>query len=599
MRIIAFCLFRLSTPKNVKMKTIHVYANLPNRAPKKISVANVTGKTLRRAIKKEIANLKDTPLHKITFEGFKMGSLDEDFFSSHSTVNNSLKIVVNNQTINVLRSKTFTAEGKLFELTQSLGINPTIYVRQCYRKIWNTFLSYEKKRLQLQINFPSYIAHAYLTGSPGIGKTTFLPFLIDTLLKEKRKVMFGSKDMDGFILWTSRQDFEIVEESKIGDYLRNEDIFFLMDSRDIYNTLGPCIICSSPRSDIARQFCKTALTLYMPIWEWNEVQELHSQVYNSLISKERLSARFFTLGGIPRYLFDNLQLPAAKILDEAINNCDISHLKRLFESKGTTGDEISHRLVHLHSFESNQPPFGEKQLQYASDYATTLIARNYQKDRHDAVVLWLNETSPTGIAGGLRRNLFENIGHLQLMKGGNSSCRNLENNDVVDLIFGPMNLNIVIGDTVSTDQTSFTDGMYYKPMSKIFECIDSWAIINGELWGFQFSISSSLKISSALYWYFQYWNLKHYVIVVYDADNFKNYKKSDITISKKLPFSNYKIPPNGFEVKQYVLLLDCEMTNSSDLMQIQLAAFKSFVGDSSSEDVNGEYQAILDCMSDQ
>jgi GTPase SAR1 family protein len=399
------------------MKTI--YASLPFKRIKAIEVTETTGTALRRALRDGFKELAGFKLPDITFDGFKKGRLEDSFYSNHDSESNPLIIRAKSQINNPLNDiRTFTSEGKLLELTRALKVSPTIFVRECYDELWKTFIKYEKSQEKLQVQHPERIAHAYLTGTPGIGKTAFLPYLIQKLLTEKRQVIFGSRDLDGFLYWESTDKHIFVQETEISTYLRNPDIFFLMDSRDIKSTFGPCIICSSPRSDIAGQFRKTAKTLYMPVWEWYEIQCLYSAVYHDVIPIDRLAARFYFLGGIPRYLFDHLDKTAAEILRTAINGANSLHLKSLYESKGNFApEEISHRLVHQYSSSDTEPPFGQLCLQYASDYVSTLVAEKYQTDRHDAVIQWLSETSEIGIAGGLRGNLFENIAHLQLIQG--------------------------------------------------------------------------------------------------------------------------------------------------------------------------------------
>ena len=502
------------------MKSIHV--KLKYEDPKLITVSQSTGVALRKAIKSSFPKLKNTDLRKIKFKGFKNGTLGDDFYARHSSEANALVVDFNNQISNPIPF-TFQAYGKLLQLSRNLKVSPTIYIRDCYSQIWNSFLAYEKQQIQLSINHPERVAHAYLSGTPGIGKTAFLPYLIDIMLKEKRQVIFGSRDMDGFMYFKTISNCEWIKEDDIGGYLQNENIFFLMDSKHVKNTLGPCLICSSPRSDIAYQYRKTAFTLYMPVWEWQEIEKLHDAVYSDILSRDRLAARFHLLGGVPRYLFDHLNDLAVGILHNAVNNCDLSHLKRLYESNGAYGEEISHRLVHLTSSEWIDPPFAKHTLYYASDYVTTLIAEKYSQFRRDSVVQWLDETSDLGIAGGLRGNLFENIGHLQLKQGGHFKCRELEYGNETSLKLRPLQINVVGKDSLVP--TVWSSDIYYKPLSKTFECIDSWTVINGELWGFQFTVSSKHKISSALYWYYEHWNLKHYVTVVYDVNKLININK--------------------------------------------------------------------------
>lgn len=93
---------------------------------------------------------------------------------------------------------------------------------------------------------------------------------------------------------------------------------------------------------------------------------------------------------------------------------------------------------------------------------------------------------------------------------------------------------------------------YFQPESKTFECIDSWVVVDGETWGIQFTVGTTHRISSAIYWYYKHLNLRHYLTVVYDEQKYKNFKHTNITNSKKPPFKDGSVP-EGFHVNQYVV----------------------------------------------
>jgi hypothetical protein len=181
---------------------------------------------------------------------------------------------------------------------------------------------------------------------------------------------------------------------------------------------------------------------------------------------------------------------------------------------------------------------------------------------------------------------------LHFIPGGDFTYRELSD-DGAQLLFSIPPLNLVCVDSLDNAKKAiWEDKTYYKPKSKTFECIDSWMVINGEVWAFQFTVSKDHKISSALYWYFKHLNLRHYVTVAYDVDKFKKFKKKKITTSKKDPFIDEKEQPDDFNVKQYVLLVDCNSkVNFTDLWMIQRAEFKCFVRDQYSYETKMEYNA--------
>eukprot|EP00834_Sanchytrium_tribonematis_P004569 NODE_233_length_12044_cov_0.738803.p1 type:complete len:583 gc:universal NODE_233_length_12044_cov_0.738803:5804-7552(+) len=579
-----------------------IFAKLPYREQvKELNVTNDKCITMRRAIKLNFKEFKQVKLKDISFDEFEIiGKLPAEFFNNHGSPDNAFIVKVKYMFSSPAEYIEFFTPGSyLAQITTLLNVNLKIYVRNCYKEIWQSFKDYELERHKDQIYHPQMIARAFLTGTPGIGLTSFLPFLIDTMLKEKRQVMFGSRDLKGFIYWTSKDTYKHIKEDDIEPYLTDRDIFFLLDSRDLYNTLGPCIICSSPRSDIASQFRKTALKLFMPVWEWHEIQSLHQEVYFDKFTVRQLYARFHLIGGVPRYLFENLQEMAATILHDALKASDNSHLQRLFEFKGKNGEEPSHRLIHLNSSIDTAPPWGQYSLSYASDFVSTMVASKYQKLRNDMVVQWLDETSDIGKSGGLRGNLFETLGHLQLKKG-NFACKSLESDGVQQTIDIPCKSIEIMGQQ-DISQSVWVPNIYYKPLFKFCECIDSWTIIDGELWAFQFKVSCDHDISNALYWCFLNWNLKHHVTVVYDENKFKKYSKMDIKLSEKSPYDKITKAPQGYGVQQHVLLLDCGGKFSiDDYWEIQKKELEHALGmfaDSDGDNVQQEIDAFNSVIS--
>ncbi|KAI3657478.1 hypothetical protein MP638_002741 [Amoeboaphelidium occidentale] len=248
-----------------------IYATLPFKEPKPITVEARTGQALSQAIRDGLAELKDKEVTAVSFEGYADGELSEAFYAKHSTPPEALLVRYSINISHIISSsseaKTFTCEGYMVELAERLKVNPKLYVRECYEELWTIYIDYEKERRELQNRYPHFIPHVYLTGTPGIGKTGFLLYFIHRLLQDKRQVIFGSKSIRVFIYWKSIEDYSVISEGAVEPYLTNRDVFFVMDSRDIESTLGPCVICSSPRDDIAKQFRKTAKALYMPVWE--------------------------------------------------------------------------------------------------------------------------------------------------------------------------------------------------------------------------------------------------------------------------------------------------------------------------------------------
>lgn len=329
------------------------------------------------------ANLQD-----IAFPDLPTKKLSPSVLDSYDSEDKPLLI----RLVKNVKNPIHKAVAEIKELAINLKVSPKIFVRDCYGELWDQFKDYETKQKAIMKKHSERIPHIYLTGTPGIGKTTFLVYMIHLLLLQNRQILFGSGVLNNFMFWGPRKKFKFVEEKDLGEYTSKSDVTFLMDSLDFPSTMGTIIICSSPRGDIASQYRKTAKILYMPVWRWDETRDLHHHVYSDLISAKHLAARYFLLGGVPRFLFDNLDSLGSAILREALNATQEVNLKQLVESKAENSkaqNSIGEISQHLNGSNEDEPPFGKRREQYATSYVTTIILERYKKYRHDLVIQWI------------------------------------------------------------------------------------------------------------------------------------------------------------------------------------------------------------------
>jgi hypothetical protein len=136
--------------------------------------------------------------------------------------------------------------------------------------------------------------------------------------------------------------------------------------------------------------------------------------------KDRLRARFFILGGIPRYLFVQIDDSAATIIDRAFANTRWDGLTRIAQLNGVTErEEISHRIVHRVNEINIIGQYRDYVPQFASDYVAAMAAKIYSQEKHLSAVQFLDSTSAINCAGSLRGNIFEPLAHRCIRNGQN------------------------------------------------------------------------------------------------------------------------------------------------------------------------------------
>ncbi|KAG2874945.1 hypothetical protein PC117_g27513 [Phytophthora cactorum] len=174
-----------------------------------------------------------------------------------------------------------------------------LYIRSSYRVIADQAL------LNPDGNMVKY---AVVTGTPGVGKSVFVYYVMWRLIKDKKRVLFITRQPPIYF------DGSTIHECKQLPYSGNQqfwspDLWCLVDSVDPTNVAGMPIECcsvllsSTPRRDCISEFKKLAPTpdvFYMPLWTKEELATIAPMYPHAAAVWEN---RFECLGGVPRLLF--------------------------------------------------------------------------------------------------------------------------------------------------------------------------------------------------------------------------------------------------------------------------------------------------------
>ncbi|KAG2808894.1 hypothetical protein PC113_g23923 [Phytophthora cactorum] len=152
------------------------------------------------------------------------------------------------------------------------------------------------------------VKYAVVTGTPGVGKSVFVYYVMWRLIKDKKRVLFITRQPPIYF------DGSTIHECKQLPYSGNQqfwspDLWCLVDSVDPTNVAGMPIECcsvllaSTPRRDCIGEFKKLVPTpdvFYMPLWTKEELATIAPMYPHAAAVWEN---RFECLGGVPRLLF--------------------------------------------------------------------------------------------------------------------------------------------------------------------------------------------------------------------------------------------------------------------------------------------------------
>ena len=176
-----------------------------------------------------------------------------------------------------------------------------LYIRECYRTIGASIL---------EING---IQKAIITGTPGIGKSLFLVYLLWKLIREGKRVLFIYTSFN--IYYDGNGGVFQFESGRLPsdiDYsFWNADLWCLFDAKykekadlnRLPSELCQFILSTSPRRDMLNDFKKPPVPkiFYMPIWTMAELEAI-APLFPKAIEWRH---RFEILGGIPRHVLED------------------------------------------------------------------------------------------------------------------------------------------------------------------------------------------------------------------------------------------------------------------------------------------------------
>mgnify|MGYP002784455784 FL=1 len=344
-----------------------------------------------------------------------------------------------------------------------------LYIRNAYKVIYDLGVS-SKVAMRRK-----YVA---VTGTPGIGKSAFLYYVFWRIVKEKMRVFFVTQSIyfDGE---TMRKLKEMPDsESSFWE----TDLWCLVDSADPITTLGQfnvlkcsVLLATIPRKDYLKEFKKLVPTpqmFYMPLWSRDELQSI-AGLYTNVNAWEK---RFVALGGIPRYVLEDVSLQPEQLLRAACTECSLDDVIKIVsvDVMLTNKTKVVQNLVHVHS--ENPYSRDDAEVRYASQTAVKIIVQTYSRQCSQQVKTLLASSQEGSLAGALRGYMFQKYAIKELHKGGTFSCRELvagraRKKRKTRITIPPSREPVKIVDVVATDQQT---KQLYIPKTSNLASINAW-----------------------------------------------------------------------------------------------------------------------------
>ena len=287
---------------------------------------------------------------------------------------------------------------------------------------------------------------ALILGTPGIGKSVFLTFLMWSIIQSYQGqditivyrnrygpckflalMNINSKEVDSCVI--DPNDTAPDRFRRAAGQAKN---WVLLDS------CGPLgdpdgtahgVMVTSPRATMYNEYSKYGTELWMPVWDWTELSDCRLKVFKNTISQEWLECVAEVSGPIPRLVFNAAASDAnARVLQikrdaEKSMAKDLNQLSRIVdEVSGTeTVNVLSHRIVHSwvpDNFCSQSDPttgYRTHKVRFASPWVEkTVMDRLVKAQLNDIRRLVSGKTADEDI----RKIVFESWAHVTIPLGG-------------------------------------------------------------------------------------------------------------------------------------------------------------------------------------
>jgi hypothetical protein len=279
---------------------------------------------------------------------------------------------------------------------------------------------------------------AVITGTPGIGKSLFLLYLLQKLVKQSKRVLYVYNpfiiyfDGNGSVL--AFPEIKTIPSNR-NDFW-NDTLWCLFDAKGQYDhALGDIpyskchfILSTAPRRHLVNDFMKPPVPeeYYMPVWSRYEMGEIASLFENST----NWESRFEVLGGVPRFVLENTTRNPTEILEQACDDCDLDRcIRRISLNSIISGkSKVIHHLIHV----TSHYPYSQSSVCYASTAAIEIIVKkklmHVKRDLESFLRCYESELLYSSICG----HIFELHVAKILGKGGTFTCRELVHGTVKD-----------------------------------------------------------------------------------------------------------------------------------------------------------------------
>ena len=337
-----------------------------------------------------------------------------------------------------------------------------LYIRESYKTMFQI----------METKIESGIHRFAITGTPGIGKSMFLFYLMWLLSKmESVNAVILRRSKDGGEIFVFKKDccFSTFQYSDVVKCLHDKSTWYLTDalSPPPAEVSAVTIVVASPSKHLYNAFLKYAPAIrlnYLPIWTLEELYQCATDLFPGT-GKCSIQERYDLIGGVPRFVLESPQ-NLEGLIATGVGKLVIEKCNQIADGSLQREDEVSHLVIHF-GVEQDLETYS---LQFASLYVAEKAYDRFNVHSRQNLVQFLADSENQSALASLRGQLFESHAHRQLYSGGTFDVRPLKSDSSAKTDLTLSKLDVKRFKNIAECSES---EKYYIPISKRFSCIDS------------------------------------------------------------------------------------------------------------------------------
>ena len=218
------------------------------------------------------------------------------------------------------------------------GVNPfaaretKLLYRECYNRVFTAIFDCDVGISQ--------------TGTPGIGKSVFLTFLLYELLRLGKTVFYRSSTKVTY-KFTRAYQAKLGKEFDCATVRDNPNNWFLYDSvQPDYNGERVVLAACPKHLQAYRHFYRDSTAIYLPPWTLEELLAVRSAVHRS-VDEEYVRLMYGVFGGVARIIFVTRFKYILNHFQELLKYCAADLEKMVADKQLSDWDKFSHLLLHV------------------------------------------------------------------------------------------------------------------------------------------------------------------------------------------------------------------------------------------------------------